>query len=283
LVINNLETFVSLITVNKRIKLKLKLYQIDAFTDTVFKGNYAGVIILEEWLSEELMQSISTENNLSETAFAKKSETNSYEIRWFSPMTEIAFCGHATLATAFVLFSNDKSVSELNFWAKAVGDLKVRKSDSGLIEMTFPNRKPKQLNSIPNELLNGLSIAPQEVLLNEQAYFVIYTNENDVYEIQIDFDEIKKLAPYDVVVTSSSNKYDFISRYFWPANGGDEDPVTGSIHAGLAPFWAERLGKKSLSAYQASSRGGNLKCKVTDDEVIISGNAVKYFEGFIEV
>lgn len=214
--------------------MKLKMFQIDAFTDTIFKGNSATVIILEEWLCDDIMQSIAIENNLSETAFAKKCNDSSYEIRWFSPLTEIDFCGHATLATAFVLF--EEGLKEVTFMAKAVGSLKVSLLDDGYIEMIFPNRKPKKVNTIPNELIKGLSIEPKDVLVNQQTYFVVYPNEEDVYNIEVDLDEIKKLGPLDVTVTAKSNKYDFISRYFWPANGGIEDPVTGSMHTGAAPL-----------------------------------------------
>ena len=263
--------------------MKLKIYQIDAFTDTVFKGNYAAVIILKEWLSTELMQQIATENNLSETAFVFKNTQNIYEIRWFSPITEIDFCGHATLAAAFVLFKENESLEKVIFTAKAVGDLSVEKLDSDYIQMSFPNRKPKVVDSIPQELLNGLSITPKEVLLNQQAYFAILSKEEDVYSVKTNLNELKKLAPYDVVVTSKSTEYDFISRYFWPANGGEEDPVTGSIHAGLAPYWAEKLNKNELIAHQASKRGGLLKCKVLEDKVIISGQAVLYLEGYITI
>lgn len=263
--------------------MKLKIYQIDAFTNKVFKGNYAGVIILEEWLSTELMQQIATENNLSETAFAFKNAQNIYEIRWFSPMTEIDFCGHATLATAFVLFKENDSFEKVTFIAKAVGNLDVEKLDSGYIQMSFPNRKPRIIDSIPKELLNGLSITPNEVLHNQQAYFAVFSNEEDIYSINVNLEELKKLAPYDVVITSKSKEHDFISRYFWPANGGDEDPVTGSIHTGLAPYWAEKLNKNELIAHQASKRGGLLKCKVLEDKVIISGQAVLYLEGYITI
>ena len=263
--------------------MKLKIYQIDAFTNKVFKGNYAAVIILEEWLSTELMQQIATENNLSETAFALKNTQNIYEIRWFSPMSEIDFCGHATLATAFVLFKENESLEKVIFTAKAVGDLSVEKLDSDYIQMSFPNRKPKGVDFIPKELLSGLSITPKEVLLNQQAYFAIFSKEEEVYSVKTNLEELKKLAPYDVVVTSNSTEYDFISRYFWPANGGEEDPVTGSIHTGLAPYWAEQLNKNELIAHQASKRGGLLKCKVLDDKVIISGQAVLYLEGYITI
>ncbi len=261
--------------------MKLKIYQIDAFTNTIFKGNSAAVIILDEWLEVEMMQSIAINNNLSETAFAKKCDESTYEIRWFSPITEIDFCGHATLATAFVLFKENILLKEVIFIAKAVGSLKVSQLDDGYIEMIFPNRKPQKVDNIPQELKKGLSIEPKDVLVNQQTYFVVYPNEEDVYNVQVNLDEIKKLGPLDVTVTAKSKEYDFISRYFWPANGGIEDPVTGSMHTGAAPLWAERLNKNELLAFQASKRGGILKCKVSDDQVVILGHAVLYLEGYI--
>ena len=261
--------------------MKLKIYQINAFTNTIFKGNSAAVIILDEWLEVEMMQSIAINNNLSETAFAKKCDESTYEIRWFSPITEIDFCGHATLATAFVLFKENILLKEVIFIAKAVGSLKVSQLDDGYIEMIFPNRKPQKVDNIPQELKKGLSIEPKDVLVNQQTYFVVYPNEEDVYNVQVNLDEIKKLGPLDVTVTAKSKEYDFISRYFWPANGGIEDPVTGSMHTGAAPLWAERLNKNELLAFQASKRGGILKCKVSDDQVVILGQAVLYLEGYI--
>lgn len=257
------------------------MFQIDAFTDTIFKGNSAAVIILEEWLCDDIMQSIAIENNLSETAFAKKCDNNIYEIRWFSPITEIDFCGHATLAAAFVLF--EEGLEQVTFMAKAVGSLKVSLLDDGYIQMIFPNRKPKKVDTIPSELIKGLSIEPKDVLVNQQTYFVVYPNEEDVYNIEVDLDEIKKLGPLDLTVTAKSSEYDFISRYFWPANGGIEDPVTGSMHTGAAPLWAQRLNKSELLAYQASRRGGILKCKVEESQVTILGKAVKYLEGYITI
>ena len=271
--------------------MQLEINVVDAFTDTVFKGNSAAVIITETWLSEDLMQSIAMENNLSETAFLVPDESNektNYHIRWFSPMTEIDFCGHATLAAAFVLFSKNSTLKTIKLSAKAVGVLTILQTNAGKIQMDFPNTKPKKVDVIPNSLLSGLSIIPVEVYCNSQAYFVIYDTKSDVLNVRRDNEVLKQLAPLDVVVTCQSQSedlksYDFISRYFWPANGGDEDPVTGSIHTGLAPFWAERLGKDELVAYQASSRGGILECVVADDRVLISGNAVQYLTGFINV
>jgi PhzF family phenazine biosynthesis protein len=263
--------------------MKLKIFHIDAFTDKIFKGNYAAVIVSKEWLPDSLMQSIATENNLSETAFVKENSTDKFDIRWFSPLIEIDFCGHATLAAAFVLFSQDSSIQELKFSSETVGELKVKKIKNGYIEMIFPNRCPEPVSQVPIELLNGLSVKPEEVLINQQAYFVICSTEEDVYSVTVDVEELKKLAPYDVVVTARSERYDFVSRYFWPANGNIEDPVTGSIHAGLVPFWAERLNKKTMTAYQASKRGGILQCRLLDNGVVISGKAVQYLEGYIDV
>ncbi len=266
--------------------MKLKIYQIDAFTDKVFTGNYAAVILVDEWLSVTLMQNIASENNLSETAFVKTLDDNHYHVRWFSPLCEIDFCGHATLASAFVLFKEKLHLTKISFFAEAVGDFKVSKCNDGLITMIFPMMMPKVVDYIPADLLAGLSIKPLEVLRNNQAYFAMYDNEQDIMQLKSDPVILKQLAPYDVVVTSEANKnsdYDFISRYFWPANGGEEDPVTGSIHTGLAPLWAKRLQKNNLKAYQASKRGGILQCIVNKNNVKISGNAVQYLEGIINL
>ncbi|MDG1752088.1 MAG: PhzF family phenazine biosynthesis protein [Thalassotalea sp.] len=265
--------------------MKLEVNIIDAFTDTVFKGNPAAVIITKSWLDKSLMQSIALENNLSETAFLVMDETGTYQIRWFSPITEIDFCGHATLASAFVIFNKNPELCAIKFSAKAVGVLPVIKTESGKIQMDFPNTNPEKVKTIPDKLKSGLSIEPVEVYRNSQAYFAVYETEHEVLSVLRDNESLMNLKPFDVVVTckAESNKYDFISRYFWPANGGDEDPVTGSIHTGLAPFWAKRLGKNELVAYQASSRGGLLNCIVMGDRVLISGTAIQYLEGTIVV
>ena len=265
--------------------MKVKIHVIDAFTEEQFKGNSAAVIITEEWLPDSLMQSIAIENNLSETAFLVKQNNDIYQIRWFSPITEIDFCGHATLASAFVLFSDQPTLEKVVFSAKAVGSMTISKAANGDIQMEFPNRKPVDIETIPEQLMKGLSIKPFNVLRSDQAYFAIYNSESDVLNISQNNELLKQLAPYDVVVTakSDSEQYDFVSRYFWPANGGDEDPVTGSIHTGLAPYWSEQLDKDELLAFQASKRGGVLLCKVESDKVILSGKAVRYLEGFIDV
>ena len=263
--------------------MKLEINFVDAFTDSVFRGNPAAVLIPDEWPDENTMQLIAAENNLSETAFAVEYGDNAYDIRWFSPLSEIDFCGHATLASAFVLFGRNSEIEKLTLRAEAVGELIITKETDGNIRMNFPNRKPEVISDIPEDLIKGLSISPKEVLRSSQAYYVVYPNEGDVLTVTQDSEILKKLAPYDVVVTALSEKYDFVSRYFWPANGGYEDPVTGSIHAGLAPFWTERLGRSKLTAYQASKRGGVVSCVVDRGRVFISGKAVQYLQGFIEV
>lgn len=265
--------------------MELEINIIDAFTDRVFGGNQAAVIITEHWLSEPMMQSIATENNLSETAFLVKEKGSSYSIRWFSPITEIDFCGHATLASAYVLFNKYPKEESFNFKAKAVGTLSVTKDSHSSLTMNFPNNCPEEVLEVPIQLQEGLSIPPAELYKNKQAYFVIYKTEEEVLSVLRNNERLKELNPYDVVVTTRSqdSEYDFISRYFWPANGGDEDPVTGSIHTGLAPFWASRLGKNELVAFQASKRGGVLKCRVDGDRVYITGNAVQYLKGEITV
>lgn len=262
---------------------QLRISVVDAFTEQRFKGNSAAVIITDEWLSEELMQAIATENNLSETAYLVKDGDVNYAIRWFSPITEIAFCGHATLASASVIFNAHPEQQQLVFSAKAVGKMIIARAEDGYIQMDFPNRKPSTVAQIPTELLNGLSIKPSKVLLNEQAYFAVYDNEEDVLNVKQEQEQLKKLAPHDVVVTAPASQYDFVSRYFWPANGGDEDPVTGSIHTGLAPYWSEQLDKTELLALQASKRSGVLSCRVTEDRVYISGKTVHYLEGYITI
>jgi predicted PhzF superfamily epimerase YddE/YHI9 len=260
-------------------RMKLSIYQVDAFTDQLFKGNYAAVVPLPQAINPELMQQIATENNLSETAFLLKLADDHYQIRWFSPVTEIDFCGHATLAAAFVLFSQTDS-TELRFSTLAVGDLTVSKQKDDWIQMDFPKRLASAVDA-PEALLTGLSITPSLVLRSAQAYFAIYDNEQQVKQLRTESAELKKLAPYDVVATAAGTDYDFVSRYFWPANGGDEDPVTGSIHAGLVPYWAEQLGKNQLMAYQASARGGVLRCELTPDRVLVSGQARLYLKGEI--
>lgn len=261
----------------------LNINVVDAFTSKQFSGNPAAVLLLENWLSVELMQSIATENNLSETAFVVGNPSDGFEIRWFTPITEVDFCGHATLASAFVIFSKNHHLFEISFFAKQVGDIKVKKKEDGLIEMVFPNRAPVEILEIPENLKTGLSISPVSYLKNQQAYFAIMEDEQQVKDVVPDTDKLKTLGPLDVVVTAQGETVDFVSRYFWPANGGVEDPVTGSIHAGLAPYWSKQLNKQQMVAMQVSKRSGVLYCKVEESVVYVSGFCTAYLEGVINI
>ncbi|WP_046006307.1 PhzF family phenazine biosynthesis protein [Pseudoalteromonas rubra] len=264
--------------------MQYDMYIVDAFTQAQFKGNSAAVVPLTQWPKDTTMQHIAAENNLSETAFVRSVETAQgfhFEIRWFSPLTEIDFCGHATLAASFVIFNHLGVQGEITFITREVGRLTVNQLTDQRIEMSFPNQKPELIAELPGALLEGLSEQPVQVLRNRQAYFAVFDNAAVVEQLTYHSDVLKQLAPFDVVATAPSEQYDFTSRYFWPANGGDEDPVTGSIHAGLAPYWAERLGRNELVAYQASQRGGVLHCLVGEERVLVSGFAVLYLQGTI--
>jgi len=278
--------------------MELNIFVVDAFTEQQFKGNSAAVVPLDEWIDDDLMQSIAVENNLSETAFMKRIAANRYEIRWFSPLTEIDFCGHATLASAFILFNHFEVKGDIEFVTLEVGALSVKQLTDSRIQMSFPNQCPIEVEC-PQAVIDGLSIKPLQVLQNRQAYFAVLASEQDVLNIEYKAEQLKLLAPHDLVITASgvsngdgdnkdnkdnsSNAHDFISRYFWPANGGDEDAVTGSVHAGLAPYWSKQLNKKELVAYQASARGGKLYCEIEGDRVLVSGSAVLYLQGKIFV
>ncbi|MBF7686912.1 PhzF family phenazine biosynthesis protein [Acinetobacter rathckeae] len=266
----------------------LKMYQVDAFTQDLFKGNSAAVIILDEWLDESLMQNIALENNLSETAFLKANADESYHIRWFTPTDEVAFCGHATLASAFILFKENIHLKQLHFTTNQVGDFYIQQQSDGLIEMEFPIRMPTVLEEIPQGLVEALGTPFKALYVNDQAYVVEYEHAEQVLELQPDFLQLKTVClnakvkdgnTKDVVITAPSDQaeYNFISRYFAPAIGVHEDPVTGSIHTALAPFWSQRFNKPELVAYQASTRGGVLYCKqLSAQRMQVSGYAKLY-------
>jgi PhzF family phenazine biosynthesis protein len=220
----------------------------------------------------------------SETAFVVREAQAAFAIRWFSPSREIAFCGHATLATAQVIAAQALASFPIVLRAAAVGELYVaRSADGSGFAMDLPAYPPQPVEAPPPALLDALSIAPQQVLRNMQAWIAVYANEGEVRELVVDLQRLKTLAPLDVAVTAPGDCHDFVSRYFWPANGGDEDPVTGSIHTALAPYWAARLGRSDLVALQASARSGLLRCRVEGDRVCIGGDAVHYLDGHIEI
>ncbi|MEO6355474.1 MAG: PhzF family phenazine biosynthesis protein [Ferruginibacter sp.] len=264
--------------------MKLNLYQVDAFANRLFSGNPAAVIPLQQWLNDGLMQHIALENNLSETVFFVPSTTSDadYDIRWFTPEVEINLCGHATLASAYVLFSIlgfDKKV--LRFNSKS-GILSITKKDD-LITMDFPSWKPERLelyDDALNEILGGAIITG---VYKHRDILVELETEDDVKNCVPDFTLMKK--HFDkMIITAPGKKADFVSRFFAPGAGINEDPVTGSAHAQLIPFWSEKLGKNKLHALQLSKRGGELWCEqVSTERITISGQCVFYMKGEITI
>ncbi len=259
---------------------RLTLYQIDAFTDAVFGGNPAAVVPLEAWLPESQMQHIAAENNLAETAFLVP-EVGGYGLRWFTPTQEVPLCGHATLASAFVLFTEiDPARTTAEFHTQS-GTLTVTRRGDRL-QMDFPRHELTCVEA-PPALLAGLQVPPHEVFYCKANpnFYAVYDTEDDIRALAPDFTALLPLGALGVCATAPGTNYDFVSRYFAPGFGIPEDPVTGSTHCALAPYWAERLGNTALSARQVSPRGGQLSCTVGETRVLISGQAVKYLEGAI--
>lgn len=274
----------------------MKMYQVDAFTQELFKGNPAAVLVLDDWLDDALMQNIALENNLAETAFVKRMDDENYQIRWFTPQVEVDFCGHATLASAFVLFKDYTQAKTIHFHVKDLGIFIIQQAEDGKILMNFPIRQPQKVIDYP-ELLNHVIDQPfKEVYLNAQAYILVCESAQDVIDATPNLPNIRKIAEqyhvstaltaesagYDVTITAASNDYDYVARYFAPHKGIDEDHVTGSMHTGLAPLWAEKLGKTQLIGYQASARGGKLFCHIQNSQRIeISGYAQLFMQAEI--
>jgi len=255
--------------------MELAIYQIDAFADAVFKGNPAAVCPLDKWLPDEILQSIAEENNLSETAFFVR-EAEHYHIRWFTPVTEVSLCGHATLASAYVLFNIlQYKENQIRFMSKS-GELKVTKRDEQY-ELDFPAIKCTK-SSVSTLLIEGLGKEPLEVFESD-SYIAVFNEQSDIEELNPDFNALKKLELERIIVTSPGKQSDFVSRFFAPKKGIDEDPVTGSAHCVLTPFWAKRLGKNQLSAMQLSKRCGKLQCELKGDRILIAGKAIKIMEG----
>ena len=256
-----------------------KLYQIDAFGDKVFSGNPAAVCPLEQWLSDELLQKIAMENNLAETAFYVK-HGDQYQLRWFTPTVEVDLCGHATLAAAYVLFNHESHIGNtIHFHSPRSGILTVTK-EGELLTLNFPT---DQLESIEltDELISGFNIRPQLAFKGKTDYMLVYDGEGEIKKIIPSFDVISKLKARGIIVTAEGDKVDFVSRFFAPAAGVNEDPVTGSAHTTLIPYWSKRLGKTELTAIQLSPRTGHLKCKYLNDRVEISGQGKLYLIGEI--
>jgi len=254
---------------------RLRLYQVDAFADELFTGNPAAVCPLDSWLPDALMQKIAGENNLSETAFfAKKGET--YHIRWFTPEIEVDLCGHATLASAHVLFRHLKFAGDRIQFNSKSGPLYVTTRDD-LICLNFPSAIYKKVHP-PAELVDGIGIKPV-VTYQSTDYLMLLNSEQEVREANPDFSLLAGLNTRGIIITAEGETVDFVSRFFAPGAGINEDPVTGSAHTLLVPFWSERLGKTDFIAQQVSERGGTLFCRLSGDRVEISGRAITYMEG----
>lgn len=259
--------------------MNLSIYQVDAFTNKPLSGNPAAVCPLNEWLPDDVMQKLAAENNLSETAFFVKKD-DFYGLRWFTPTFEIDLCGHATLATAFVLFEMLKeSANILNFQTKS-GLLTVEK-EKDLLVLDFPVRKAESCE-IPDNLIKAIGKTPIEVL-KSRDYLMVYESEDEIRQISPNFAELLKTGAHAVIVTAKGTDCDFVSRFFAPEVGVFEDPVTGSAHCTLIPYWAEKLCKEKFFARQISARGGELFCELKNDRVKIGGNATLYMKGKIYI
>lgn len=259
--------------------MKIPIYQIDAFTSEQFKGNPAAVCPLNAWIGDDLMQNIAMENCLSETAFLLK-KGDRYELRWFTPNGEVDLCGHATLASAYVIFNYlDKKMKKVNFLTKS-GLLEVE-NEGNLLAMTFPIRVGEPSN-IPDLLIKGLGNKPKEVFL-ARDYMAVFETEDEIKNLKLDMNALKQLKGLGVIATSKGDNADFVSRFFAPKVGVNEDPVTGSSHCTLIPYWKRVLGKNKLLALQLSKRGGKLFCTYQGEKVKISGEAVTYLIGNIYI
>lgn len=260
--------------------MELDIYQVDAFTNKVFGGNPAAVCPLQDWIPASIMQSIAAENNLAETAFfVKKNEV--YEIRWFMPHDEIDLCGHATLASAYVIFNYlEPELNSINFSSQS-GLLKAQKTEGGNIRLDFPSRTPNKID-IPKEIYVAFNHKPIEALANRDL-ILLFKNEEQIRALEYDLSFLKELPYLCIVPTARGNNVDFVSRVFDANATMPEDPVTGSAHSSLIPYWSKKLNKKQLVAKQLSEREGDLRCELVQDRVYIAGQAVLYLKGKIYI
>jgi len=258
---------------------RIPIYQVDAFASGVFSGNPAAVCPLDGWLEDRTLQAIASENNLSETAFFVRDGAE-YDLRWFTPAHEIDLCGHATLASAFVIFEFlERGAKAVAFRSKS-GPLAVQKED-GLLTLDFPARPPTRCET-PAALSEGLGVEPREAW-RSRDYMAVLGSEDEVRRLAPRMEALERLDALGVIATAPGTGADFVSRFFAPRAGVPEDPVTGSAHCTLIPYWAARLGKTRLKALQVSRRGGELTCELRGDRVAIAGRAALYLEGVIQV
>ncbi|MEE3626976.1 PhzF family phenazine biosynthesis protein [Nitrospirillum sp. BR 11752] len=269
--------------------MRLPIYQIDAFTSAVFSGNPAAVVPLEAWLPAAQMQAIAAENNLSETAFTVPpgdADGGAWGLRWFTPEVEVDLCGHATLATAHLIMNILQPGKErVVFSTQKAGLLTVTRGEGGRLTLDFPSRPPQTPDTIHSGLVTALGGPAPAAILAARDYLVVYDHAADVRALTPNAAGLMGIDRFAVIVTAPGDEpgVDFVSRFFAPAKGVLEDPVTGSAHCTLIPYWAERLGVDRLSARQVSRRGGELACRLAGDRVHISGNAVLFLEGHIHI
>jgi len=259
--------------------MKLPIFQIDAFTRELFAGNPAAVVILDRWLEDRVLAAVAAENNLSETAFVIP-HPGAVPLRWFTPTVEVDLCGHATLAAAHVLLNHYfPSLDAVKFTTRS-GELSVARQGD-LLRMDFPAMPPKPIE-VTDALASALGARPREALAARDV-LAVFDCEEDVRSLRPDFHAIAALDAFAIIVSAPGKEVDFVSRFFAPRAGVPEDPVTGSAHCTLAPYWAAKLGKTSLIARQVSHRGGELRCEMAGDRVLISGSTVEYLRGEINV
>lgn len=258
--------------------MKLPIYIADAFTHKLFGGNPAAVCPLHEWLPDTTMQRLAAENNLSETAFIIE-EDDHYRIRWFTPATEVKLCGHATLASAHIFYT-ELGHSKPEIWFESLsGLLKVVRENDNTYTLDFPATIPEPATEIPDHLFSGLGIETAPVFTTSFDYMVVLPSQQQVENLQPDFITLAKVKARGVIVTAEGKEADFVSRCFYPQSGINEDPVTGSAHTVMVPYWANRLGKTELKAIQLSKRKGFLDCRLNNNRVLMNGNAVTYLKG----
>ncbi|WP_434386834.1 PhzF family phenazine biosynthesis protein [Melittangium boletus] len=261
--------------------IRLRLYQVDAFTSQVFGGNPAAVCPLDTWLPDDVLQAIALENNLSETAFVLRDEVRGWQIRWFTPLQEVDLCGHATLASAYILFTRLAPGLERAQFNSRSGPLVVTQGEDGWMEMDFPSRPPEPC-APPDGLAEALGATPRETWLSRDL-LAVFDSEEEVRALTPDMGRLAALDVFAVVATARGAQADFVSRFFAPRVGVPEDPVTGSAHCSLVPYWARELGKSTLLAHQVSARGGVLQCEDRGERVGIAGQAVLFLEGYISL
>lgn len=261
--------------------MKQKIYQIDAFANKVFTGNPAAVCPLKEWLSNDILQSIAMENNLAETAFYVKKDSF-YELRWFTPATEVDLCGHATLAAAYTLFNLEGHNDDIIYFHSPRSGRLTVKREGGFLTLNFPTDSFVE-TELSSELTDGFNLKPQKAFKGKTDYLLIFRNESEIKDIIPNFDIISKVEARGIIVSAKGDEVDFVSRFFAPQVGVNEDPVTGSAHTTLTPYWAAQLGKDEMTAIQLSKRKGYLKCKYLGDRVEISGQGKPYMIGEIHL